>query len=123
MSENWLGTMRAGLNPMRERENRLGTGCSKPVLIHAHVVLLGAALHRKLHPHKDYDAIATDSLAGKIFLIDALKKPNIFASCSVDNTIKLWDITSGSLLVDPEGAYRNVLGVTFDPDPLNIVAG
>ena len=53
------------------------------------------------------------------------QKPNILASCSDDQTIKIWDIKSGacqSTLAVDSGEY-GVLSVSFSPKDNVIAAG
>ena len=53
------------------------------------------------------------------------QNPNILASCSRDETVKIWDITSGSCLVTLTGIWGNlpVRSVAFSPDARRIAAG
>ena len=148
---------------------------------HCTCVLLGAALHRKLDPHKDMkdvvdvilrllllwdwrearvdkeitclsyapscDVMVAGSRAGICFikaqtgekilcpvtghnsLVSGVafhpEKPTILVSCSWDETIKIWDVTSGSCLstLKVDAGDFGVLCVTFNGTGDTIVAG
>ena len=45
------------------------------------------------------------------------------ASGSYDNTVKLWDVTSGECLQTLEGHSRGVRSVSFSPDGTKIASG
>ena len=49
--------------------------------------------------------------------------PNIVVSGSADETIKTWDITSGSCLSTLRGHSASVNCVDFSPDGLTIASG
>ena len=49
--------------------------------------------------------------------------PNIVVSGSADETIKTWDITSGSCLSTLRGHDRKVLSVSWSPDGTRLASG
>ena len=51
------------------------------------------------------------------------EKPNILVSCSWDQTIKIWDITSGSCLSTLTGHSSAVVGVAFSADGRRLISG
>ena len=45
------------------------------------------------------------------------------ASGSDDNTVKLWDVTSGECLNTLEGHFNHVISVSFSPDGTKVASG